>query len=83
MVLDKMNTDRLQAWLQAVFNKLDHPPVYWNGGLVAGYGNGVTRFAFGDRGISNGKSVEVVSVAVATQSSDCHKLTFRTISVNG
>ncbi len=63
-VLDKVRTDGLGPTIKAVRAKLDKPiPLgYSNAGVVIGVGAGVTRFATGDRVVSNGHHAEVVCV---------------------
>lgn len=63
-VFDKIRTDGLGPTIKAVRAKLDQPiPLgYSNAGVVIGVGEGVTRFAVGDRVVSNGHHAEVVCV---------------------
>jgi predicted dehydrogenase len=64
MVLDKVRTDGLDAAIEAVRSKLDHPlaPGYCNAGRVTDVGRDVEGFAIGDRVVSNGNHAEVVCV---------------------
>lgn len=63
-VLDKIKTEGLMPTLEAVFNKLEEPlPLgYCNAGEVIAVGDGVTKFAIGDRVASNGHHAEIVCV---------------------
>ncbi len=63
-VLDKIRTDGLWTTLDAVKSKLDQPiPLgYCNAGVVLSAGEGVTRFAAGNRIVSNGPHAGVVRV---------------------
>src|SRR6185436_16292642 len=64
MVLEKFRTDGLQATLEAVRSKLDHPLTvgYCNVGVVSEVGPSVEGFVVGDRVVSNGKHAELVCV---------------------
>jgi len=64
-VLQKVRTDGLATTVDAVQNKLDErvPLGYCNAGEVIAVGSEVTRFAPGDRVISNGAHAEVVTVS--------------------
>jgi predicted dehydrogenase/threonine dehydrogenase-like Zn-dependent dehydrogenase len=63
-VLAKVRTDGLLTTVEAVRGKLAAPvPLgYCNAGIVADVGPGVTRFAVGDRVVSNGPHAEYVTV---------------------
>jgi predicted dehydrogenase len=63
-VLDKIRTDGLGPTMRSVQAKLDKPiPLgYSNAGVVVEVGAGVTRFAVGDRVVSNGNHAEYVCV---------------------
>ena len=65
-VLDKIKTDGLVPTIETVLTKLDQPlPLgYCNTGVVSDVGFGISRFAPGDRVVSNGRHAEVVSVPV-------------------
>jgi predicted dehydrogenase/threonine dehydrogenase-like Zn-dependent dehydrogenase len=63
-VLDKMTTDGIGPTLDAVRSKLEAPiPLgYCNAGVVVETGSRVTRFAAGDRVVTNGSHAEYVRV---------------------
>lgn len=63
-VMNKVKTDGLRATFDAVMTKLDEeiPMGYSNAGVVIAVGDGVTRFAVGDRVVSNGPHAEIISV---------------------
>ncbi|HEX8360771.1 MAG TPA: bi-domain-containing oxidoreductase [Longimicrobium sp.] len=63
-VLDKMSTDGIGPTLEAVRSKLEAPiPLgYCNAGIVVETGSRVTRFAAGDRVVTNGSHAEYVRV---------------------
>ncbi len=63
-VIDKVRTDGLLPTIEAVQGKLDQaiPLGYCNVGTVIAVGEGATRFAVGDRVVSNGPHAEVVCV---------------------
>ena len=61
-VVDKIKTDGLMPTLEAVFTKLDEPmPLgYCNAGVITEVGPNITRFAVGQRVVSNGPHAEMV-----------------------
>ncbi|MBN2582457.1 MAG: bi-domain-containing oxidoreductase [Planctomycetes bacterium] len=63
-VLDKIRAEGLLPTLETVFSRLDEPlPLgYCNAGVVLEVGENVSRFAVGDRVISNGPHAEIVAV---------------------